>query len=136
MLLHSDRNFVARATDVIQSHGNRSARCDAARHPDVDLIQSRESRRIAKPQDLGQVPADCDLRRNHASIRQAGAVDDQRLAGNSGVARRDKLIRGSMLDRALSSPVTRKREQCGRRRQHRRAIQFGAVQDYGMQADE
>jgi hypothetical protein len=45
---HTDRDFIARAANVGQAHRDGLSWCHAVRHPDVHLIQIRESRRLAK----------------------------------------------------------------------------------------
>src|SRR5262249_55376061 len=87
--LHSDGNFIARTAEVIQSHSNSTARYNAARHTHVNLVQSNEPRSFPEPQNLSHAPPDRDLRRDNASVNQAGAIDFQGLSRNGGVVRRD-----------------------------------------------
>jgi hypothetical protein len=51
--LDGDGDFVARAAGVGHANRDARARCNTARHSDVDLIQARVTRSFAKPQDVG-----------------------------------------------------------------------------------
>src|ERR1022692_3223035 len=83
--LHSDRDGVARAANVGQSHRHRVSRHDAARYPHVDLVVARITG-WSEIKDLRGTPADGYLRRNHAAVYQAGGVHGQDLSGNGGIA--------------------------------------------------
>src|SRR3954453_7512864 len=57
-LLNRDRDLIARPADVVQAHRNGRSGRNAARYPHVDLVQSCESRSIAKPQHFCHPTAD------------------------------------------------------------------------------
>ena len=84
---HTDGDFVARAANVGQAHRDGWSWRSAARHPDVHLVQTCESRSISEPQNVGHPAADCYLRRDHAAIGQAGEVNLQSFSRNCGIAR-------------------------------------------------
>src|SRR5262252_4645293 len=126
--LDADRDLIARTANVVQSHGNRGSRRDAAWHADVDLIQPCVSRSLAEKQHFGHQPTDRDLRRNHAAIDQSCAKDLQRLSSNRRIVWRDELLRRCMQDRALA--VSWNRQQHRRRPQYGRMIDFSAGKGY------
>jgi pimeloyl-ACP methyl ester carboxylesterase len=97
-----DGDFVARPPKIVQPHGNSRARRGTTRHADVDLAQPGVSGSRAEEQNLRPATADSHLRRNHAAVHQARAMNLQDLASNGGIVRRDKLLRRSMQDRTLA----------------------------------
>src|SRR5262249_48675336 len=100
--LHSDRDCVTRASEGRQTHRHRRPRGKTARHPDVALVQAVISGSPAEEQHRCQPPTNGYLRRNHTAVEKAGEIDFQCLAGNSGTVRRNKLMVGSMQDRAVA----------------------------------
>ena len=53
-LLDADGDFIAWAAEVGQTHGNGWSWRNAARHPDVHLVQARETGSQSKEQNLGR----------------------------------------------------------------------------------
>src|SRR4029079_6862622 len=84
-LPHADGHCVARTPEISQPHGDHWSGCNSARHSDVDYVQARVSGNVAEIRDLGRLPADGHLRRNHAPVNQPREVDGKILSGNRGV---------------------------------------------------
>src|ERR1035441_1811768 len=84
----ADRDYVARTAEVGQTHGDGWSGRDADGHSNVHLVQTGDSGSLAEKQNLGEASADGYLRRKHASVHQAHAIDFQGLSGSGGVAGR------------------------------------------------
>src|ERR1022692_282676 len=80
--LHSNRDCVARPAKVSYADGDGGSRRNAVWHAGVDLVETCISRRLAEEQDFGHPAADGDLRRDHASVTQASAVNQDDVACN------------------------------------------------------
>src|SRR3974377_1597717 len=93
---NADRDYIAWAAEIVQTHGNGWPRRDTTWHAHVDLVQPGESGGFGEVKDLCDLPTDCDLWRNHGAVDQARAVNLQRFACNRGIIRRYYPLRRAM----------------------------------------
>src|ERR1041385_9419493 len=102
---HGDGDVVTRPIEIAQADWYCRSWPNTARHSDVHLVQTRESRCTAKIQDLSYPTVNRHLRWDYTPINEAGAADFQGLAINSRVGRRYGLMCVRVKDGALALPV-------------------------------
>src|SRR5437868_3730154 len=88
---HTDGDFVARATEVRQAHGNGGSRRNTARHADVHLVQTLESGGLAEEQNVSRESADRYLRWRDTSVQQTVTINFEYFARRCGVTGRGDL---------------------------------------------
>src|ERR1019366_932758 len=120
--LNADRHFVARATEVIQTHCDSRSRRKTAGNADVDLVVAGITGSGTEIKDLGESATDGHLRRDHA-VCQAKGVHGQSFSSERWVTRRCSFPGRSVPDRALPSQDS---AACGVRRGHAARRREGA----------